>query len=127
MTDSVLDASAVIALLRREPGAERVAKAVARTAVSAVNLSEVVAWLSRSGLKDADICRTVDDLNLDVSPFDTEMAMSAGLLSRATQLFGLSLGDRACLALAQRLAVPALTADRNWSKLKIGVKIELIR
>lgn len=127
MADSVLDASAIIALLRREPGAERVAAALARTAVSAVNLSEVVAWLVRSGLKDEDIHRTVDELDLDVSPFDTELAMSAGLLSRATQHFGLSLGDRACLALAQRLAVPALTTDRNWSALRVGVTIELIR
>lgn len=127
MADSVSDASAIIALLRREPGAERVAEALARTVVSAVNLSEVVAWLSRSGLEDTEIRRTVNDLDLEVSPFDAESAMSAGLLIRATRRFGLSLGDRACLALAQRLAIPVLTTDRNWSTLRVGVKIELIR
>ena len=127
MADSVSDASAIIAFLRHEPGAERVAKALARTVVSAVNLSEVVAWLSRSDLKDSEISRTVNDLDLDISPFDTELAMSAGLLSRATKRFGLSFGDRACLALAQRLAVPVLTTDRNWSTLRVGVKIEVIR
>lgn len=127
MADSVSDASAIIAFLRHEPGAERVAKALARTVVSAVNLSEIVAWLSRSGLKDTEIRQTVNDLDLDVSPFDAELAVSAGLLSRATQPFGLSFGDRACLALAQRLAVPVLTTDGIWSTLRVGVKVELIR
>ena len=127
MAESVLDASAIIAFLMGEAGAGKVASAMAKSAMSSVNLSEVAAWLSRGALEEKEIRETIDELGLEVSSFDKEAAISAGLLWRETWARGISLGDRACLSLARHLALPVLTADRNWAKLDIGVEIRLIR
>jgi len=96
-------------------------------AVSAVNLSEVVAKLSERGVPEKEIRTALDGLGLDVVPFDETTAYRAGLLRRATRSLGLSLGDRACLALALQLAVPVFTTDRSWKTLRIGVKVRAIR
>jgi ribonuclease VapC len=127
MAASVLDASAIIAFLGREPGAEIVAEALTGAVMSAVNLAEVVTWLGRRGTKTDEILRVVSNLALDVAPFDAELATATGLLESVTRKLGLSLGDRACLVLAQHLSLPVLTADRAWAKLNLGVEITLIR
>ena len=127
MGDVVLDASAVIALLRREKGADVVASAIPGAVISTVNLSEVAAWLSDSGAEEREIRLTLDGLDLEFNMFDGDAAFAAGGLRRATRQKGLSFGDRACLALADRLALPALTADRSWAELDIGVEVVLIR
>jgi PIN domain nuclease of toxin-antitoxin system len=127
MAGNVLDASAIIAFLGREAGADMVAEVLSGAMVSAVNLAEVITWLGRRGTKTDEVLRVVSDLALDVTPFDAELAMTVGLLDHATKKFGLSLGDRACLALAQHLSLPVLTADRAWAKLNLGVEITLIR
>jgi ribonuclease VapC len=128
VSSSVLDASALLALLRGEPGSEQVRNAIAQgAAISAVNLSEVVAKLSDSGVPDAEIHQAIDPLRLETIPFDEELAYRAGLLRPLTRQLGLSLGDRACLALAERLGWPALTADQNWQRLQLGITVQLIR
>jgi PIN domain nuclease of toxin-antitoxin system len=127
VNDVVLDASALLAVLRVEPGVERVEQRLENASIGAVNLSEVVAKLIEDGVPEAEIRLAVGRLELDVHPFDAEHAYIAGVLRKASRAFGLSLGDRACLALAQSLGAPALTADHSWSRLGLDIDIEVIR
>lgn len=127
MASIVLDASAILALLLNEPGAATVRNFIPGAVVSAVNLSEVGARLVDRGAGDSDIRRVAGDLRLEVAPFDQEAAHRAALLRPATRTFGLSLGDRACLALALIRALPVLTTDRLWANLQIGIDIRLAR
>lgn len=128
MTDWALDASAILALLNREPGAERVADVLAEDAtISAVNLSEVVAKLAERGFPEHEIRETLDHLSLDVVDLDPGLAFATGLLRPATSTAGLSLGDRACLALAGTSGRTALTADRIWPTLPLDIEVETIR
>ena len=124
----VLDASALLALLLGEAGADRVADLLPRSSVSAVNLSEVAAKLNERGMPEVGIRAALGDLDLDVRAFDEEAAFAAGRLRQPTRRHGLSLGDRACLALAMRLDAVAATADHAWAGLDLdGLRIELIR
>lgn len=128
MTSAVLDASAVLALVRDEPGADKVAVHVGRAAISAVNLQEIVKELLLSGLQEATIHELLDELRLDVRAHDVGAAYGAAALHAQTREYGRGLGDRSCLALALQLGVPALTGDREWKKVKVkGLKIEQIR
>ena len=130
MSSWVLDASALMALLHREPGMERVSDVIAvGAAISTVNLSEVVAKFADSGMPEIEIRRVLETLRLDVATFGAEDAFAAGLLRLPTRSTGLSFGDRACLALASRVGAPVLTADRAWGTLDLGsdTKITLIR
>lgn len=127
MKDLVLDASAVLAVVNSEPGADIVAACMMDAAISAVNVAEVLSRLSDFGL-DGKACRAVlAALNLRVIPFDEAAAIEAGELRAATRYLGLSLGDRACLALARSLKAGVVTADRNWSRLALDVEVRLIR
>ena len=125
----VLDASAVLALLFEEPGAE-IARAHLRAGViGAANLAEVLAKLSDHGLPAPEAAHAVAILGLDVAPMtETQAQRSAGMRA-ATRAAGLSLGDRACLALAAELGAPALTADRGWAGIAkaAGVSVQVIR
>ena len=127
MSDFVLDASALLALLNDEPGADLVASALAQASVSAVNYSEVVAKLADSGMPEDAIREALDGLGLDVVAFDSECALAAGLLRPVTKALGLGLGDRACLALSKSKGAVALTTDRVWQDLNFGVAIQMIR
>lgn len=127
MTDYILDASAVMALLRNEPGADRVEAILGRSVISAVNLSEVLAKLIDYGATWNEAVDAVSGLGLDVRSFNETLAYRAGELRLHTARSGLSLGDRACLALANRLSLPAVTSDRDWLKCGLDVKIEFIR
>lgn len=128
MTSAVLDASAVLALVRDEPGADKVAPHIGQAAMSAVNLQEVVKELLLSGLDEAAIREVVDELRLDIRAHDGDAAYAAAGLHAQTREFGRGLGDRSCLALAVHLGVPALTADREWKKVKVrNLKVEHIR
>lgn len=124
----VLDASALLALLNNEPGGETVESTLREAAISSVNLAEV---LQKSLAREVDIRGLREDLEslgLRVTPFDTADAETAAKLWTNTKTLGLSLGDRACLALAKRLRLPAVTADSNWRKVEeAGIRIELIR
>ena len=127
MSSCVLDASAVIAYLHDEPGAGLVAAALEGAAISAVNLSEVVSKLLERGTSEDQARRATQDLHIAVVPFDEHLAYLAATLRPATRAQGLSFGDRACLATARRLAAPALTADRRWARLRVGVQVQVIR
>lgn len=127
MTSAVLDASAVLALVRDEPGADKVALHVGRAAISAVNLQEVIKELLLSGLDEATTRQLLDELRLDVRAHDVGAAYAAAGLHAQTRQYGRSLGDRSCLALATQLDVPALTADREWKKVRVkNLKVECI-
>lgn len=123
----VLDASAVLALLNQEPGHERIGPLIPDAAISTVNLAEVVTKIRAAGTPAAEAVQTVDHLALEVIVFDQELAMRTGELYPVTRRAGLSLGDRACIATAERLGVPVLTADRAWADLPLGLPVEIVR
>ena len=125
----VYDASALLALVLDEPGAERARLSLSEGMISSVNLSEVIATLMSRGATTEDVGALIDDLPLEVVAFTTEDAKTAGLLRASTKAFGLSLGDRACLAVGRRLKAQILTADRAWEKLSdvLTEPLELIR
>ena len=125
--DIVVDASVVLAVLKGEPIGDFDSDRMVGAAISAVNLSESLATLISEGLSEKQADEAVAALDLRVVPFDESQAKAAALLRTKTKHLGLSLGDRACLALASQLEVPAVTADRVWSKLKIGIEIISIR
>ena len=126
-SEVVLDASALLALMRAEAGAERVAAVIDHAVIGAVNLAEVTSKLVREEIAIGVVREWIDALELDVRPFDRELAYAAGALLPATRARGLSLGDRACLALARALEAAALTTDRAWRGLDVGIAIEVIR
>jgi ribonuclease VapC len=123
----VADASAIIALLAGEPFKHVDPERIARAWVSAVNLSEVLVKLYEMGLPDSEANAAMSLLGLRVAEFDEAQATAAARLRRVTRQAGLSLGDRACLALAQSLECPVITADRAWANIDIGVEVLLIR
>lgn len=124
---SVLDASAILAFLQDEPGSDRVIEALPEAIISTVNLSEVAAKLFDAGLSREDVSEALGFLSGQVVEFDREQAMEAGALRPLTRIAGLSLGDRACLALASDRGQAAMTTDRAWSTLKVDMDIEVIR
>ena len=128
MALAVLDASAVIALLRDEPGAEFVARYAGDALISAVNLQEVIKSLLVSGFT-IDVARSmIDALHLEVRPHTVTDAYAAAALYDATKAYGSGLGDRTCLALAMAEGLEAITTDQAWSKLAIaGLTVTLAR
>ena len=127
VADIVLDASAVLALLHREVGADVVLQHLENAMVSAVNFAELGARLADHGMPEAEIREVAEAIGVEVIPFDKSQSYAAASLRSVTRAKGLSLGDRACLALAIERGVPALTADRAWMDLDVGVDIRLIR
>jgi len=126
----VLDTSAVLALLFEEAGHDLVHDALREgAAISAVNLAETVTRLVRDGMAGEQAALAVASLPLDLHELDEELAVQTGALYAETRRFGLSLGDRACLALARQEKMVALTGDRVWLELGpvIGVEVRLIR
>lgn len=124
----VLDASAMLAALNGEPGSEKLTpEMLTRAAGSTVNLAEVHTKLvSRGGDPDEAWEDTLSAIHEPV-PFTEEQARIAGGLVAQTRALGLSLGDRACLALGLVLRAPVYTTDRSWKNLKLGVRIHVIR
>jgi PIN domain nuclease of toxin-antitoxin system len=124
----VLDSSALLALLNREPGAEKLtAELLSIATCSTVNLAEVHSKLVSRGLSESDAWKATLYPVSDFIDFTVEHAQIAGNLVKQTRAFGLSLGDRACLALGMDLGVPVYTADRSWKKLHWPVQIHVIR
>lgn len=124
---AVVDASAILAMLKTEVGWDRVASVLPNSAVTAINAAEVFSKLSEWKASKEMIDKVVAILDAVTVPFDKELAFSTGMLSGPTRSAGLSLGDRACLAMAQRLDIPALTADQAWGRVDVKVKVEFIR
>ena len=127
MSDVILDASALLVLLNQEPGAEIVVEHLPHANISAVNLAEVVTRLNLTGMPDNEIDEVLKLLSLDVVPFDEEQALQTGILALKTKALGLSLGDRACLALGIVRDCSVLTADKAWMELNLGVEVLLAR
>jgi PIN domain nuclease of toxin-antitoxin system len=124
----VLDSSAVLALLNREPGAEQLtAELLSVAACSTVNLAEVHSKLVSLGLSEREAWAAATSPVNEFVDFTATHAQLAGDLVRQTRPLGLSLGDRACLALGIDLGVPVYTADRLWKKLRLPLQINLIR
>ena len=123
----MLDASALLALLFEEPGSQAVAEVVAEGAtVSTVNLAEVATVLTRNR-RDPDTVLEAVRAQVKLEPFTDSDALAVAALYPKVSARGLSLGDRACLALAQRLDAVAVTADHLWIGLPIGIAVQLIR
>ena len=127
MNSIVLDASAVLALINNEKGSEVVLAALPHAIICSVNLSEVVSKLTDRGLVEAEIREDLDGFELRIIDFDRELAYRSGLLRDTTKAFGLSFGNRACLAVGQWLSCEILTSDKAWSKLNFSVPITIIR
>jgi ribonuclease VapC len=124
---AAIDASALLAMLFDEPGAETVADSIAGgAATSTVNLSEVATVLIRHRKDPEEILGPVRE-QLAVEPFTDADALAAAALFPKTTSKGLSLGDRSCLALAQRLGAPAVTAEYAWAELDLDIEVQLIR
>ena len=127
---TVLDASALLALFNDEPGAQVVLDALAGDClVSAVNQTEVLTKLLDKGLSKAEAASVMESVEIQVLAFDAGQSLEAAWLRRETRTVGLSLGDRACLALARSRKAVALTADRPWSQVAdaVGVTVRCIR
>lgn len=125
----ILDASAVLAVLRREPGWVAVEEVVTDAVLSAINAGEVLQRQLRMGLSRIDAEEILQQLELSIMPVDLPLALDAAELRHSLSKFGLSQADSVCLALARRLGAPAMTADKAWERAgeEIGVEVRLIR
>lgn len=127
MTRVVLDASAVLALLFQEAGSQTVIDHLPGSMMSAVNLAEVLSKTMDSGMPLETSQRLLAELPCDVVAFDAEHAALTAALRQATRTYGLSLGDRSCLALGLKTGWPVVTADRHWDACNVGVDVKQIR
>jgi PIN domain nuclease of toxin-antitoxin system len=125
VSDVVLDASALLAFLGKEPGKERVEAVLARSMMSAVNLAEVVAKAIEKGGTLDQTAAVLSQLPITVAAFTPEDAYLAASLRAVTK--GLSLGDRCCLALGLKMGLPVLTTEGKWLGMGAGVQLEKIR
>lgn len=123
----VLDASALLAYLHDEPGGERVRAVIAQAVMSTVNWAEVIGKAHDRGVDTRGLREDLASLGLALEPFSAAHAETAGRLNERTGRFGLSPGDRACLALGSERGETVYTADRAWLSLDLGVRVEAIR
>jgi len=127
VTGYVLDASALLAVVRQEPGGEYVAKRMTGASMCTVNAGEAVMRGVEKGYPLELIHSLIVAEEIDLVAFDWDLALAAARLRPATSKSGLSFADRACLALAIREGAVVLTADRVWSKLDLPCPVEVIR
>ena len=124
----ILDASALLALLQDEPGSAQVSDALEHGTISAANFSEVAGKLIQAEVPEKEVVSILQSFDLDVVPVDEEIALLAGSLIKQTRQFGLSLGDRICLATAILRNEPVVTADKAWSNIEHnGLSVIAIR
>jgi ribonuclease VapC len=124
---AVLDASALMALIRGERGADIVSACLPRAVISTVNQAEVQAKLVSAGVDEQLAWWHISEVRCPSVPFDENQARIAGGLIRITRRYGLSLGDRACLALAIDRKATVYTTDSAWNHLDLGIEVEVIR
>lgn len=128
MNKIVLDASAILAIIKGEPGAEKLSpQLLANATASTVNLAEVQTKLVNSGWSPAQAWEDATSPIREIISFDSKQARIAGNLASDTKHLGLSLGDRACLALGLALDAPVYTTERIWKQLKLDVGVHVIR
>jgi PIN domain nuclease of toxin-antitoxin system len=127
VSDFVVDSSAALAVALRERGWEEAQPLLIGSMMCVVNAAEVVSRYLAAGVSLAQTQVLLARSRIVLEPLDPERAMAMGALHRQTRSYGLSLGDCACLALARSRGLPALTADRAWARLDLGVQIKLIR
>ena len=127
MTAYVLDSSVVLAVLLDENGADNALRYFQHGQCCSVNVTEIVARLIDKGRTPDEAASDIADTGLDIDGFGPELAVLAGRLRATTKHKGLSLGDRACLAMAIRKNAVAVTADRQWVDLDVGCAVEVIR
>ena len=127
MSKAILDASALLALLRRESGAEKVEVVVPDAVISTVNLGEVLGKLVDYGMPEALAFSAIGGLGISFMNVDVALARSSARLREITRKAGLSLGDRICLALGEQLDLPVFTADRAWAGLGLPLQVHVIR
>jgi len=123
--DRVLDASALLAFLHEEPGAERVE--LEGSTIAAVNWSEVLGKCLARGIPTEGLHDDLEALGLSIAPFTLQDAELTAALWPQVRSLGLSLGGRACLSLGLRLGLPVITADRAWKRLRLGIDVRVIR
>ena len=125
----LLDASSLLALLQGERSSEIVAQHIPFSAVSAVNLAEAASAFNNTGMPENEIHELFNEMNLEILPYEKEMAIATGGIRNLTRKKSMSLGDRACLVTTRHFKRIALTADGMWLdfQAEIGVEIELIR
>lgn len=129
MSAFVLDASALLAMLREEAGGDKIADALGEARMSVVNFSEVVSHFVHNGMPPNEVDAMLQPLPIALVPANADLSRLAGHLRASTAEAGLSLGDRFCLALALMEKLPAWTSDRHWSAIadQVGVKVVAIR
>ena len=123
----VLDSSAILSFLYREPGGEKVYDLMPQAIVSAVNYAEILTKMYDRGFSDDDFAAALADLKPTIVEFDQDQAIAAAGLRNATRSKGLSLGDRACLALAASRGGTAVTTDRAWKVFDGIAQVMLLR
>ena len=127
LTETVLDASALLALVNGEPGSAKVQPLMPHAVISAVNFCETVQCLRRGGMPVEEVTLALTPLVATPVPFDGAMAYVAASIHEKTRTLGLSFGDCACLALALSRKLPAVTAERVWDQVDVGVRVIRIR
>ena len=127
MSAIVFDSSVVIAILMQERGFESAEGLLNEALISTVNWAEVATYLARNSVPKETIQEVLASFPIQVVPFDESLAIQTGCLYPLCKHLGLSLGDRSCLALAISRKLPVLTADQVWSKLDLGIPIQVLR
>jgi ribonuclease VapC len=127
MSDCVLDASAVLAVLLKEPGADIVRPHLPGAMISAVNVAEIINRRLKNGESLERNAQVVGSLQMRIVDFDFEQAVMSASFKPYARIANLSLADRACLSLGLLRNVPVLTAEQNWTKTDMGVDVRLIR
>ena len=126
MSEIVLDASALLAMLKGERGAAKVASAIAGARISAVSYAEVISHFVHAGMPEREVDAMLGPLPMSIVPFDKALAQLAGRLRVVTSEAGLSLGDRCCLALARRDGLPAWTSDISWKTIAEAAQVKVV-
>ncbi len=128
MSKVILDASALLALLKNEPGADKVEPLLGQIVMSSINVSETASILLESEMNSQEVQECLLPLISEIISFDEEQAFLAAELRKHTKNQGLSLGDRACISLGMKMNLPVYTADRVWQNLQLNnLEIKLIR
>jgi PIN domain nuclease of toxin-antitoxin system len=125
----VFDASTVICLVKEESGGERALEMLEEGVyVSAINLAELFSWAGlHSELETQDVLDLIEELEIKVVDFGWSLAAASGELVPQTRKYGLSLGDRACLALGKQLGLSVVTCDKVWSQVSVECEVVVLR